>query len=173
MAMDVGHYFVEDKTLFDCVDLCINEGSRTIILGKNSSGKSTLLQILAGKLAPKEGKVHFAQSIKESIGFFDQHIADNMIKLSMKQTHSHANLLTPLSLLTEQFPLKTEQELRGELASFGISPKQATTSINFLSGGERWRLCLTMTMLRRPDVLILGKIIKISSYLSAFFFCSI
>ena len=65
--------------------------------------------------------------------------------------------MTPLSLLTELYPSKTEQDLRGELTNFGLSPQQALTNIRFLSGGERSRLCLAVLMLKEPQVLILDE----------------
>ena len=60
-----------------------------------------------------------------------------------------------ISYLAERFATKTEQDIRGELTSFGLGPAQATTSIQFLSGGERSRLCLVNLMLENPPVLFL------------------
>jgi len=172
MAMDVGHgYGVADIALaetenladtkwggivkksgflFDCVDLCIDEGSVTCILGANGNGKSTLLRLLAKKEQPLEGKIHHAHNV--NIGYFDQHAVDDLID---SQSHKAA---TALSLLTERFPKKTEQDIRGELTAFGLNPKQASTNINFLSGGERSRLCLATLMLGDPQVLIMDEV---------------
>ena len=172
MAMDVGHgYGIEllptepDKQtggsetdgiarkpgfLFDCVDLCIDEGSVTCILGANGSGKSTLLRILSKREHPVEGRVHHAHNV--NVGYFDQHAVDDMIDNAM-----HTSLVTALSLLTERFPKKSEQDIRGELTSFGLSPKQASTNVQFLSGGERCRLCLAALMLGDPSVLCMDE----------------
>jgi len=169
MAMDVGHGYDTGPTtiditpkstspskargmLFDCVDLCIGENSRTCILGNNGSGKSTLLRILAKLEQPKEGTIHHAHGI--SVGHFHQHIADDLIQTALK---SKSNNITPLSFLLQRYPKKSEEELRGELSSFGIHEAQAVTNILHLSGGERCRLCLTMIMLQRPQVLLLDE----------------
>lgn len=64
---------------------------------------------------------------------------------------------TPLSYLTQKFPQKTEHEIRAELTSFGLNPKQAGTELRFLSGGERCRLCLAEIMLRNPHVICLDQ----------------
>lgn len=45
------------KTVFDSVSLGVNEGDRIGIVGRNGDGKSTLLRVLAGELAPDEGRV--------------------------------------------------------------------------------------------------------------------
>lgn len=170
MAMDVGHgYGVEGDSievnepletgtngivkkpgfLFDCVDLCIDEGSVTCILGPNGSGKSTLLRVLTKKEPPLEGNVHHAQNV--NVAHFDQHAVDDLIECKSNK------VVTALSLLTERFPKKTEQDIRGELTLFGLSPKQASTNLQYLSGGERSRLCLTALMLEDPHVLVMDE----------------
>lgn len=158
-ASDVGHGFVEKdgieeafKLLFDCVDLCVDEQSITCILGENQTGKTTLLKILSGELSPKEGEVHFAQGV--TISYFNQHKADNLI---VEGLNKYGSTTSSISLLMSMYPKKTEQDIRGELTSFGLLPQQASTYIQFLSGGERCRLCLAMLMLNDPQVLILDE----------------
>jgi ATP-binding cassette subfamily F protein 3 len=150
MLMDVAlSYNSEEYILFDCVELSIREGSRTIILGDNGTGKSSLLSILAKQLHPSEGTVHYANGLV--VGYFEQHSADNFI-------HNEDVLVTPLSFLSEKYPLKTEQEVRGELTRFGLSPKQSNTNVKFLSGGERCRLAMACMMLTDPHILIVDEI---------------
>ena len=120
------------------------------ILGENGAGKSTLLRLLAKKEQPLEGKIHHASNV--NVGYFDQHVVDELI-----ESQSHRATTTALSLLTERFPKKSEQDIRGELTAFGLSPKQALTNIKFLSGGERSRLCLATLMLGNPEVLIMDE----------------
>ena len=140
-----------EKLVFDCVDLCIREGSRTFILGENGAGKSTLLNIVAGEMDPMAGTVHFSPGL--SIGYFHQHIADELIGAAVTE-----DIVTPLSLLSDIFPKKNEQDLRGELTAFGLGPQQACTNAKFLSGGERSRLCMAAMMLRDPQLIILDEI---------------
>lgn len=137
--------------LFDCVDMCVDEGAISCVLGANGSGKTTLLRLLAKQMEPIEGAIHYAQGV--SVAYFDQHVADELVK----STFDEASKMTPLSLLAEQYPQKTEQELRGELTNFGLDPTQAVTNVKFLSGGERTRLCLSALMLADPDVLIMDE----------------
>ncbi|KAL9187236.1 hypothetical protein ACHAXT_001339 [Thalassiosira profunda] len=158
--MDVGRGYSEEPSdapsnlIFDCVDLSIREGSRTTILGENGSGKSTLLSIVAGEMAPSIGTVHFAAGV--TIGYFHQHSADDLVRDAGRS--ANGGLVTPLSYLTERFPSKTEQDIRGALTSFGLSPQQAATNVRFLSGGERCRLCMTSMMLEAPELLVIDEI---------------
>jgi ATPase subunit of ABC transporter with duplicated ATPase domains len=139
-------------TIFDDIDLCMDEKSITCILGEGGSGKSTLLKILAGEIQPRKGKVKYAHNI--NIAYFDQHKADNLIVEGMTK---HGSKTSSISLLMALYPKKSEQDIRGILTSFGLSPQQASTYIQYLSGGERCRLCLAMLMLSDPHVLILDE----------------
>jgi ATPase subunit of ABC transporter with duplicated ATPase domains len=146
----------KDGYLFDCVDLCVEEGSTMCILGNNGCGKSVLLRILAKLEQPVEGKVHHASGVR--IGFFDQLAVDALMMQDVKvdDESSHHHDRTALSYLTEQFPHKSEQELRGELTAFGLSPSQASSiGLRFLSGGERSRLCLASLIMDNPPVLFM------------------
>jgi ATPase subunit of ABC transporter with duplicated ATPase domains len=134
--------------LFDCVDLCVDEGGRYCILGENSSGKSTLLRLLAKHEEPREGYVKHALNV--NIGYLDQNGVDKLIEQAATDVNA-------IAFLASRFPKKTEQEIRSELTAFGLSPKQSATSVEFLSGGERRRLCLAALMLNNPEVLILDQ----------------
>jgi ATP-binding cassette, subfamily F, member 3 len=137
--------------LFDCVDLCIDEGTISCLVGANGSGKTTLMRLLAKVVEPTEGQIHHTQGI--SVAYFDQHVADQLI-----ESHLHGNnAYTPLSLLLKLYTKKSEQDIRGELSNFGLNPSQAVTNIKFLSGGERTRLCLANLMLSDPNVLLLDE----------------
>lgn len=128
--------------LFDCVDLCIEEGGRYCILGENGSGKSVLLRLLAGQEAPTEGEISFAPGAQ---------IVTLQEPLSVSDTDCSG-----LEYLHHRFPQKTEAELRAELTHFGLLPTLVTTTnVRFWSGGEQSRLALAALQLQDPDVLIL------------------
>eukprot|EP00538_Stauroneis_constricta_P006390 CAMPEP_0119556620 /NCGR_PEP_ID=MMETSP1352-20130426/8499_1 /TAXON_ID=265584 /ORGANISM="Stauroneis constricta, Strain CCMP1120" /LENGTH=724 /DNA_ID=CAMNT_0007603597 /DNA_START=56 /DNA_END=2230 /DNA_ORIENTATION=- len=131
--------------MFDSVDLCVEEGSKVCILGSNGSGKSTLLRLLAKTEPPTEGTVHHASGL--TIGFWDA----NMLK---RLTQDHGPK-TSLEYLQEKYSHKTEQDIRGELTSFGLGPSQISRPLHYLSGGEQTRLALVDLMLQDPPVLIL------------------
>jgi ATPase subunit of ABC transporter with duplicated ATPase domains len=122
------------------------------ILGENGSGKSSLLSIIAGTVTPSVGKVHFVNGI--SIGHFHQHAVDNLFS---NIGGDGSSIVTPLSYLNEKFSSKSEQDIRGELTRFGLSPRQASTNVRFLSGGERCRMCMVLMMLGNLQLLVIDK----------------
>ena len=138
-----------DGFLFDCVDLCIEEGSQTCILGPGVSA-SCLMRILAKKLAPVEGTVFHSPGL--SIGYCDHR------ELDRKTTMPGADRTTTTALehLSRLHPGKPEKDLRSHMTAFGISPKsQTTTPLVCLSGGETFRFALARIMLDNPPVLFL------------------
>lgn len=134
--------------LFDCVDLCIEEGSKNCILGHSGCGKTTLLKLLSKQLSPPvEGKIHHASGVR--VAYFDAEVIEEMIGSTSTSTST-----TPLQFLTDRFPTKSEQDIRGQLTNFGLSPKiQAKSPIGFLSGGEKARFVLATIMFDDPPVL--------------------
>jgi ATPase subunit of ABC transporter with duplicated ATPase domains len=133
--------------LFDCVDVCIEEGSKNCILGPMASGKSSLLKILAKRLDPVEGSVHHAAGIR--VGYFDPDVVDAIISSVSSST-------TALDYLRAQYPSKTEQDLRSHLKAFGVSSTiQEKTPICYLSGGEKFRFVLASIMMEVPPILIM------------------
>ncbi|KAL3816156.1 hypothetical protein ACHAXA_001643 [Cyclostephanos tholiformis] len=155
MVMDMGHGY-DGGLVFDFVDLSIREGSRTTILGENGSGKTSLLSIIAGTISPTVGTVAYASGV--SIGYFRQHTVDQLFSDLIIANKNEGGIVTPLSFLNGKFPSKSEQEIRGELTRFGLSPKQAATNVRFLSGGERCRMCMASMMLEGPQLLVIDEI---------------
>jgi ABC-type Mn2+/Zn2+ transport system ATPase subunit len=134
--------------LFDCVNMCIEEGSTNCILGPSTS-TSALLRILAKRLDPLEGMVNHAPGVR--VGYLDsQAIAELVSEVDPNTCR------TALEYLVEEFPHKSQQELRGHLTAFGMSPtSQTKTPISFLSGGETFRFVLAKVMVEEPAVLCL------------------
>ena len=182
-VMDVGHSYDGggDKGadfIFDCVDFSVREGTRTVILGENGSGKTSLLRIISGELSPTVGSVHFANGV--TVAHFHQHSVDDLMYDLASPEDGQSDVVTALTLLSERYPAKTEQEVRGMLTRFGLSPKQvrnpkscasamfscltcmsptqADTNVRFLSGGERCRLCMADLMLQSPHLLVIDEL---------------
>ena len=60
----------ENRPLFDNVSFQVRRGERVFLLGPNGCGKTTLLRILNGQLAPLKGTVRLGAKV--TIGYYDQ-----------------------------------------------------------------------------------------------------
>ncbi|MBV7379174.1 ABC-F family ATP-binding cassette domain-containing protein [Maritimibacter dapengensis] len=124
--------------------LRIDQDDRIALLGKNGEGKSTLSKLIAGRLAPLQGRVHSASKLR--IGYFAQHQMDELYPDE-----------TPIDHLRRQRPGETPAKLRARLSGFGLMAEQADTVVARLSGGQKARLTLLIATIDAPHLLILDE----------------
>ncbi|MGB7931017.1 MAG: ATP-binding cassette domain-containing protein [Gammaproteobacteria bacterium] len=131
-------------TVIGGVELGLSPGERIGLLGPNGAGKSTLIKLLAGELAPQQGRREPAQDLR--IGYFAQH--------QIEQLDAHGS---PLQHLLRLDPSAREQELRDYLGGFGFPADQALAPTGPFSGGEKSRLVLALLVYQRPNLLLLDE----------------
>jgi len=126
------------------LNLRIDSDDRIALLGANGNGKSTLVKLLAGKLAPLQGEVQRSGKVK--VGYFAQH-----------QTDELNTDYTPVQQLAPLMPGATETQIRSHLGRFGLGQQKAETKIGALSGGEKAKLLLAMMTRDAPHILMLDE----------------
>ncbi|MGD7045370.1 ABC-F family ATP-binding cassette domain-containing protein [Jeotgalibacillus proteolyticus] len=137
----------KEKTLFQEVNLLVQRTSRIGIIGKNGTGKSTLLNIIAKRLEPDEGTVEIGQTVK--LAYFSQEIIgmDGSQRM-IEYIREGAEVIQ-----TEEGSASAAQMLERFL--FPLSTHG--TPIYKLSGGEKRRLYLLRLLMDRPNVLLLDE----------------
>src|SRR5437868_9857291 len=126
------------------VTLRVDNDDRIALLGSNGNGKSTLVKLLAGRLAPFSGKVTRADKL--SIAYFAQHQLDEL--------EAHA---TVYDHVRELLPDAPEAKVRAVAGSFGFSAENADKKVEKLSGGEKARLMMGLATFGGPHLLILDE----------------
>jgi ATP-binding cassette subfamily F protein 3 len=126
------------------VSLRIDNDDRIALLGANGNGKSTLVKLLANRLAPFSGTVTRADKL--SIAYFAQHQLDELNEDG--STYSHVRKLMPDA---------PEAKVRGRAGAIGFSGKAADTPVRNLSGGEKARLLLGLATFFGPNMIILDE----------------
>jgi ATP-binding cassette subfamily F protein 3 len=126
------------------VTLRIDNDDRIALLGSNGNGKSTLVKLLAGRLAPFSGKVTRADKL--SIAYFAQHQLDELNEDGSAYDH--------IRKLMGDAP---EAKVRARAGSIGFSGKAADTKVAKLSGGEKARLLLGLATFFGPNMIILDE----------------
>jgi|BioPla2DNA2_1021312.scaffolds.fasta_scaffold02885_8 ATP-binding cassette subfamily F protein 3 len=132
-----------EKKLFAGVDLHIERGERTGIIGPNGVGKTTLFRILRGEVQPTEGG--FALGTGVRLGFLDQ---------EQKDLHAGQSVIEEV---WDSKPQLTHGEIRNILAAFLFYGDDVFKSVDDLSGGERARVALCKLMLSESNLLLLDE----------------
>ncbi len=136
-----------DRTLLDHVSWHVGPGDRVGIIGVNGSGKTHLLRLLAGELAPSAGRVQIGQTVHA--GYLSQEVAE---------LPSALRVLEAVQQVRERAELGGVELTAGQLAErFGFGNDKQWTPVADLSGGERRRLQLLRLLLAQPNVLLLDE----------------
>lgn len=141
-----------DRQLIQNFSYEVSPEERLGIIGPNGVGKSTLLNLMTGQLAPDEGTV--IQGSTVCFGYVDQQ-AEGLESAAQKQQR-------PIDYLREEgefLPLGNGEKLSASqlLERFLFPPAQQYAPIASLSGGEKRRLYLLRILMTAPNVLILDE----------------
>lgn len=174
-----GSYIFEDIT-FE-----IQDKDRVGLVGRNGSGKTTLLKLLSGKETPDSGQIHWKKGVQ--IGYLAQipdfqnqsttkdvlrtafvdllQVEEKMKKLEMEMS-SEANgerlekLIKDYGDLQDNFTLNGGYEIDANIEKIvnGLNINDLINEqISTLSGGEKTKVCLALTLLKNPDLLLLDE----------------
>lgn len=145
---DVAFAYPQEEPLFQHVTYHVVKHDRIGIIGENGVGKSTLLNVLAGRLQPTDGTLTIGQTVR--IGFFTQQLPqfdESMRVIDYVQEHGH--------FVTNQFGQRISATRL--LDQFLFTDDMQYTYIEKLSGGERRRLYLLRLLMDQPNVLMLDE----------------
>jgi len=151
----------QEEPVLEEVDLRIERGGRVALLGPSGSGKTTLLRLLAGFLAPREGRIRLEGKEVSRPGRILVPPEDRNLGLVFQDLALWPHLTVRGNL---EFGLKArgvprrEREIRLEetLALLGIEEFARRRPSN-LSGGQRQRVALARALVLRPSLLLLDE----------------
>ncbi|MEB3981846.1 ABC-F family ATP-binding cassette domain-containing protein [Mycobacterium sp. 663a-19] len=146
--LDVSVSFCGRPVLRD-VEWRIAPGERTGIVGANGAGKSTLLGLIAGTVAPDTGRVKRGKTVK--LAMLDQRGED----LAASADDRIADVL---GRLRGGYQVDGREMTPAQLLErLGFGRGQLSARVGDLSGGQRRRLQLMLTLLSEPNVLLLDE----------------
>ncbi|MFO0563172.1 MAG: ATP-binding cassette domain-containing protein [Polyangiales bacterium] len=134
-----------DKRVLQSLSMTLRRGDRLAVIGPNGLGKSTLLRIAVGKLAPDSGAVRWGHEAR--VGYFAQ---------------DHGEVLddpeqTALSVMEAVKPRESVAFVRKHLGAVLFSGDDVHKPVKSLSGGEAARLVFGTLMAQQPNVLVLDE----------------
>jgi ATP-binding cassette subfamily F protein uup len=142
-----GHGTGAERAIVRDFSLRIQRGDRIGVVGANGTGKTTLLKLLTGEIAPDEGKVTRAKTLTGVM-------IDQQRKL-LDPDRSVRGVLADGGDWIEVRGVK--KHVQGYLKEFLFQPGMVDAKIGSLSGGERSRLLLAREFARRSNLLVLDE----------------
>jgi len=126
----------------------LGPGDRVALVGVNGSGKTSLVKLLAGELAPSTGLVERGATVRLA------HLSQDTVELP-----EQLRVLESLEEVKGYAVLGDGQEISAALLCdrFGFRGEKARTLVGDLSGGERRRLALMRLLMAEPNVLLLDE----------------
>jgi ATP-binding cassette, subfamily F, member 3 len=141
---DVSVGYDPENPVLKRIALRIDNDDRIALLGSNGNGKSTLVKLLANRLAPFSGRITRADKL--SVGYFAQHQVDELDVEASPNDH-----------VRKLIPDAPETKVRARTGAIGFSGKAGETPVKSLSGGEKARLLLGLATFFGPNMIILDE----------------
>lgn len=145
-ALHVGKAF-GDKLLYDDLNFKLPPAGIVGIIGPNGAGKTTIFKMIMAELTPDQGEFTVGETVK--IGYVDQ---------SHEDIHPDKTVFDVVSNGLEYVEVGNDKiNARAYLSKFNFNGSDQNKKVGILSGGERNRLHLAMTLKTEANVLLLDE----------------
>ncbi len=136
------------RTVLSRVTWRLGPGDRFALVGVNGSGKTSLMKLLSGELAPTAGIVERGATVKLAV-----------LSQDTAEVPGDLRVLESLEAVRGRARLAGGQEITASSLAdrFGFRGEKAWTFVRDLSGGERRRLQLMRLLMAEPNVLLLDE----------------
>ena len=134
---------IGDLVLLDDVSFSLHEGQRLGLIARNGTGKTTLLNILAGKEGYEEGSIVLRNGL--TVGYLEQ------------ETHFPPHLSVREAVMAKVAADDDNAALRVEQILTKLGLRNLDQFVSNLSGGQQKRAALAAVLAQNPDVLILDE----------------
>jgi len=136
-----------DRAIVRGVTTTIMRGDRVGLIGPNGVGKTTLLRLLLGELAPDAGSIRMGTGLE--VAYFDQLREQLDLERSVFDSVADGAEFVEVG--------GARRHVHGYLEDFLFPPDRARTPVRALSGGERNRLLLARLFTRRFNLLVMDE----------------
>jgi ATP-binding cassette subfamily F protein 3 len=133
----------DDKPVLTDANFTIERGDKVGLLGKNGTGKTTILELATSAIQPQRGRVIMGKNIK--LGYFRQHRTE------------FGGYQTPIDIIRSALPQLTDGKVRDMLGAFLFQDDDVFRPISSFSGGQKSRLALALLMAAKPNFLVLDE----------------
>lgn len=163
-----------EKVIFESLSFGVNQGQKIALIAKNGSGKSSILNIIAGKDVPDQGSVVFRKGIK--VAYLAQEpVLDPKLTVEESILQADNPILSIISDYNEALKNPNDQdayqkafeamdqfqawdfETQYKKILFKLKLNNINAKVGSLSGGQKKRIALCNALLKQPELLILDE----------------
>ena len=149
-----------NRLILDNISFKINEGQIFGMLGPNGVGKSTIFNLITGLINPDRGKIKIAN---ENVGNFPIYLRTKKFKVGYVPQYGgffndltlHDNLKAISEIVIDSKPYRTER-INYLISKFELDNLKDIKA-KFLSGGQKKKLVIALSLLSEPKVLLLDE----------------
>lgn len=149
--------------LFQNLHFTLSKGQKVALIGNNGTGKSILLNILAGNLKNKEGEIilsHQPYLVPQHVGQYDTYTISQVLGIEKKLT-ALKNILNGdleiinYTLLEDDWDI--EEKSKAALAAWGLEHISLDQPLYNLSGGEKTKVFLAGLSIHFPKIILMDE----------------
>lgn len=141
------NYSHSHQSLFERLNLTINQGDKIGLVGHNGCGKSTLLSLISGDKAIDEGEIRRPKHV--NIAFVEQFVPAELAQLP---------LIDAVMLhFSEDERLSNQWQAESQLQAIGFAEHQFDIKVKDLSGGQQNLLLIAKALIQQPDLLLMDE----------------
>lgn len=133
-----------EHTVFSDVNMTIKRGEKVAFVGKNGSGKSTMIKCIMGEVQDYDGNLTLGHQVE--VGYFAQ-----------TQSQELNNKLTVFETIDQVAEGEIRTKINDLLGAFMFGGEASEKKVSVLSGGERGRLAIIKLLLKPANLLILDE----------------
>ncbi|MCK5475206.1 MAG: ABC-F family ATP-binding cassette domain-containing protein [Candidatus Pacebacteria bacterium] len=142
---EVSFEYLHKKPIYNKASFSLRDGSKITLMGQNGAGKSTMFDLITGKLKPLKGQISITNDI--TIGIAKQVIEKEDLSLSIQKYFEKAY---------DEIPHNAPGDMKKVLEAVNLNIS-IEKKVEDLSGGQQARLLLAFALIQKPDILLLDE----------------
>ncbi|MDF1497741.1 MAG: ATP-binding cassette domain-containing protein [Patescibacteria group bacterium] len=142
---EVSFEYLHKKPIYNEASFSVRDGSKITLMGQNGAGKSTMFDLIVGKLKPSKGKISITSGVK--IGIAKQVIRKEDLNLTVQKYFEKGY---------DEVPHNAPGEMKKVLEVVNLNVP-IDRAVEDLSGGQQARLLLAFALIQKPDILLLDE----------------
>ena len=162
VVSDISYNYSNQEPLFERINFSVPSNSKVSVIGCNGIGKSTLMRLLAGNIAPSSGIVQCSSQpyyVPQQIGITGQNISEALgVAQKINALHAIYNGSSDQNhydQLADDWDV--EARCRFALDYWGLTAIDMKFSIDLLSGGEKTKVFLAGLIIHQPAIILLDE----------------